>query len=275
MRIIKKGNTKSTSIFEIFKFKEFIFALFLRNIATMYKQTVLGPFWQILNPLIQSLMFTLVFSKIAKLPTDEIPPFLFYSSAMLIWVFFQSTSMKTSDCFLNFSQLIRNAYIPKITIALSLLLENIFLFVINFFIFVLLYLYFIFLDFEINFNFKLLIFLPIVVLYVSILSGSIGLIVACLSAKFRDLRFIISYGLQIAFYGTPIVYSLNSIPDKYHIFFYFNPMTFFIDYFRNLFFSTGELNLNFLYSSIIFCLLVSYIAKKLYFSIVDNLVDYV
>ena len=102
MRIIKKGSSKSTSLVEIFKYREFIFLLFVRNVATMYKQTVLGPFWQILNPLIQSLMFTLVFSKIAQLPTDEIPPFLFYSSAMLIWVFFQSTSLKTSDCFLNF-----------------------------------------------------------------------------------------------------------------------------------------------------------------------------
>jgi len=275
MRIIKKGSSKNTSLVEIFKYREFIFLLFVRNIATMYKQTVLGPFWQILNPLIQSLMFTLVFSKIAQLPTDEIPPFLFYSSAMLIWIFFQNTSLKISDCFLNFSQLIRNAYIPKITIALSLLLENIFLFCINFLIFILIYFYFIYLNFEINFNFKLLVFLPFTILYISILSGSIGLIVACLSAKFRDLRFIVSYSLQIAFYGTPIVYSLSSIPEKYHILYYLNPMTFFIDYFRNLFFSIGELNLDFLYSSIIFAVLVFYIAKKLYLNIVDNLVDYV
>jgi len=275
MRIIKKGSSKIFSIDEIFKYKNLIYILFLRNISTVYKQTILGPIWQVLNPLIQSLLFTLVFSKIAKLPTDDIPPFLFYSSAMLAWVFFQSTCLKVGDSFLNFAGLIRNSYIPKLTIVLSLMLENIFVFSINFVIFIALYIYFIFLGFSLDLNYKYLLVLPLVILYVCILGGSIGLIIACISAKFRDLRFVATYGLQIVFYVTPIVYSINSIPVKYHFYFYLNPLTFIIDYFRNLFFSTNNLDMTFFYSSCFIFLVIFYVARKLYINVISDVVDYV
>jgi len=275
MIVIRKGSLNKVSVSEIFKYRYFIYCLFLRNISTIYKQTVFGPLWQIINPLIQSLVFTLVFANIAKIPTNEIPPFLFYSSAMLCWVFFQSTLTKSSESFFNFASYIRNAYIPKITIVCSLILENIFIFAINFAIFFFIYFLYLCFNFDFNLNPWLLLILPIVLIYLSLLATSIGLIIACLSAKFRDLRFISQYSIQILFYGTPIIYSINNIPEKYKFFFYFNPLTFFVDYFRNIFFSNFTLDVNLLYSSIFIFIILFLMAKKLYCNIVGNVSDYV
>jgi lipopolysaccharide transport system permease protein len=275
MEIIKKNSLNNINFKSVYSYRSFIYLLFLRNIATIYKQTILGPFWQILIPVIQSGLFTLVFSKIAKLSTDEIPPFLFYSSAMLAWIFFQSTWLKTSDTFLNFAGYIRNAFIPKITIVAALILENIFILTVNILIFLIIYIYHIILGYELKINFILLIFLPVVIIFLSCLASSIGLLIACLSAKFRDLKFISQYGIQIVFYVTPIVYSVNSIPEKYQYFFYLNPLTFYIDFFRSLFFSSGELNMNYFYSSFIMTIVVFTICLKIYKNTIGNVVDYV
>lgn len=275
MEIIKKNTLNKIDFKSIFNYRTFIYLLFLRNIATIYKQTIMGPFWQILIPLVQSGLFTLIFSKVAKLPTDEIPPFLFYSSAMLIWIFFQSTLLKTADSLINFSDYIRNAFIPKITIVVALILENIFILTINFIIFILIYIGYVLTGHKFQINIQYIIFLPIVILYLSILASSIGLIIACLSAKFRDLKFISQYGIQILFYATPIIYSINSVPLKYKFLFYFNPLTFFIDYFRVVFFSSNSVEFNYLYSSFIIFIILFLISKKLFQNTIGKVADYV
>jgi lipopolysaccharide transport system permease protein len=275
MQIIKKNSNNKINFKSIYQYRSFIYLLFLRNIATIYKQTIMGPFWQILIPLVQSGLFTLIFSKVANLPTDDVPPFLFYASAMLAWIFFQSTWLKTSDVLVNFSNYFRNAYVPKIVIVVSLILENVFIFTINFFVFILIYLYYLYLDFNLQINFKYLILMPFAVLYLSILATSIGLIIACLSAKFRDLRFVSQYGIQIIFYGTPIIYSINSVPENYKYLFYLNPITYFIDFFRVCFFSTTNIDLSYLYASIIIFFIIFYIAKKFFTNTIGNVVDYV
>lgn len=275
MEIIKKNSLNKIEFNSIGKYKTFIYLLFLRNIATIYKQTIMGPFWQILIPLVQSGLFTLIFSKVAKLSTDDVPPFLFYSSAMLIWIFFQSTLLKSSDSLINFSNYIRNAYVPKITVVAALMLENIFIFLVNFIIFILIYSFYLFQGYNLEINFAYIILLPIVILYISTLSSALGLIVACLSAKFRDLRFITQYGIQIVFYGTPIIYSINTVPIEYKFLFYFNPLTFFVDYFRVAFFSTNPIEFNYLYSSVIIFIIVFFISKKLFEKTIGSVADYV
>lgn len=275
MEIIKKNSLNKISFKDVYTYRFFIYSLFLRNIATIYKQTVLGPFWQILIPIVQSGLFTLIFSKIAKLSTDSIPPFLFYSSGMMVWIFFQSTWLKTADTFVNFSNYIRNAYVPKITIIAALILENIFIFSINFIIFLFIYTYYVFLAYDIKINFNLLFFLPFVILMLSCLASSIGILIACLSAKFRDLKFVSQYGIQIVFYATPIVYSLNNIPEKYKILFYLNPVTFYVDYFRCLFFKVNQINLDYFYSSITIMVILFMLSSKIYKNTIGNVVDYV
>ena len=275
MEIIKKNTLNKIEFETIGKYKTFIYLLFLRNIATIYKQTIMGPFWQILIPIVQSGLFTLIFSKVANLSTDDVPPFLFYSSAMLIWIFFQSTLLKSSDTLINFSNYIRNAYVPKITIVAALILENIFIFSVNLIIFILIYFVYSIQGFNLEISFAYIIFLPIVVVYISILSSSLGLIVACLSSKFRDLRFVTQYGIQIVFYGTPIIYSINSVPVDYKFLFYFNPLTFFVDYFRVAFFSTNPIEFNYLYSSVIIFIIIFFISKKLFQNTIGDVADYV
>ena len=126
-----------TDLKEIIKYKFFLVQLIYRNFSLIYKQTVLGPFWQILNPLIQSGVFSLVFGEFAKIPTNGVPPFLFYSSAMVGWVLFQSSFLKTSNSLINSSYILRFAYFPKLIIPISMFAESLIFFVIHFIIFLL------------------------------------------------------------------------------------------------------------------------------------------
>ena len=109
----------------------------------------------------------------------------------------------------------------------------------------------------------------------SCLASSIGILITCLSAKFRDLKFVSQYGIQIVFYATPIVYSLNNIPEKYKILFYLNPVTFYVDYFRCLFFDANQINLDYFYSSIIILVILFLLSSKIYKNTIGNVVDYV
>ena len=270
---IKKGSLSKIKLSDIFSYKSFIYNVFYRNITVIFKQTAFGYFWRIIIPIIQSGLIAIVFSGIANLPTDEVPPFLFYYSGMVAWILFQSSVVKVSDIFFNYSHFMRNIYVPKICFPIAVILENIYFFAINVSAFFLIYFYFSFSGHQINFNFPLVIFCPFVIVYTSIVGMIIGLFTALLSAKFRDLRFIVQNGMQIFFYGTPIVYSLNSIPEKFHFIFFLNPVVFSIDYFRNLFFSVSNTSLLFLFSSFIITLIFLIITYIIFIKTSGNLVD--
>ncbi len=273
MHHIKKGNLSKINFSDIYLYRSFIYNVFYRNITVIFKQTALGYFWRIIIPIIQSGLIAIVFSGIAKLPTDEIPPFLFYYSGMIAWILFQSNVIKNSTIFLNYGHFLRNIYVPKICFPLAVVLENIYLFLINFIAFILIYLFFLYSGHKIDLNYKILIFLPIIIFYTSLIGMIFGLFTALISAKFRDLRFIVQNGMQIFFYGTPIVYTLNSIPEKYHAIFFLNPVVYPIDYFRNLFFSVNNTSILFLFSSLIITLVFSTITYLIFIKTSGNLVD--
>ena len=273
-KIIKKGSLSNINLRELISYRHFIFNQFWRNINVIYKQTAFGSVYRILIPIIQSGLFAVIFSGIAKLPTDGIPTFLFYFSSMINWTLFQSCVVKNSDSFASYGHFIRNTYVPKLCFSISIFLENLFIYLINFLVLIIVFLIFYFNGVNINFNFKILIFYPIVLIYLSIFGTSIGLISAYLSVKFRDLRFVVSNLMQIFFFATPIVYSFNVIPEKYHLFFYLNPIVYPIDYFKNLFFSVSSVDITYLISSIIIFLILLFLVyilnKKISGTIADN-----
>lgn len=270
---IKKGSLSKINLREILLYKSFIFNVFYRNITIIFKQTAFGYFWRIIIPVIQSGLIAIVFSGIANLPTDEIPPFLFYYSGMVVWILFQSNVIKVSDIFFNYSHFLRNIYVPKFCFPLAIILENIYFFFINITAFGAIYIYYFFYGNQINFNFGILVFFPFVIIYTSLVGMVIGLFTALLSAKFRDLRFIVQNGMQIFFYGTPIVYTLNSIPEKYHFLFFLNPVVYLVDYFRNLFFSVSNISSTYLFSSLTITFIISIITYIIFIKTSGNMVD--
>lgn len=264
-----------TNLKELYKYKFFLFQLIYRNFSLIYKQTVLGPFWQILNPLIQSGVFSIVFGEFAKIPTNGVPPFLFYSSAMVGWVLFQSSFLKTSNSLINSSYILRFAYFPKIIIPIAMVFESLIFFTIHFLIFILILLAYIFNGFSLTINWLGLSLLPFIILYISLTSVFLGMIISCWGARYRDLLQIGSYGSQLLFYGTPIIYPMTSVPEKLHFLFYFNPLTYFIEYFRFVFFNTEIPDITFLFTGIIFLIITAFFSLYTFQKHTKNIIDYV
>jgi lipopolysaccharide transport system permease protein len=272
--IIKKGSKKENILKSILKFRFFLFQLVKRNFIIVYKQTVLGRLWPIINIVLQSGVFTIVFSNLLKLPTDNVPPFLFYMCGMLVWFFFQSNTLKTSQIFTNFGYFFSSAYFPRILIPVALILENCIFLIINFFIFVLIYLVIKVLGYSISANLSLLIFLPLIFVYISILSFSIGLVISCLSAKYRDLALISNHGLQLLFFATPIVYSSEFLSGSFKILYYLNPVAYPVVLIKSIFFSTELLPLNILICNLITCASLFFISIYFFNKVSQNVVDY-
>jgi lipopolysaccharide transport system permease protein len=272
---IDAENIKLNFYRDLILFKPFLFQLVKRNLLQVYKQTVLGPFWQIINPIVQSFVLTLIFGKFLKFDTQGIPSFLFFLSGMIIWNFFQSTTAKTSDVFTNFSNYFYNCYFPRIIIPFALVIENYIYLLLHFFIFLFFYLYFYYSGSALSINFNLIIFLPFIFIYVSVLSLSFGLIISCLSAKYRDLKVISNYFLQLFFFFTPVIYSIDLIPENYKfVYFLLNPLIYPIILFKNIFFYTPLISILFLFIGLFFCLIFFFISIYIFQKISTKVADY-
>lgn len=274
MKIIKSNKEKENIFRSIIDYRFFLFQLVKRNITLIYRQTVLGRLWPLINLFLQSGIFTIIFSGLLDLPTDGVPPFLFYMCAMLVWIFFQSNTLKTSQIFTNFAVFFVVAYFPRILIPLALILENIIFLIINFFIFISIYFCFSVINFDLKLNYSLLIFIPLIFIYISILSFSIGLIISCLSAKYRDLALIANHGLQLLFFATPIVYSAKNLDGIFSFLNYLNPVSYPVVLIKGIFFSTDLLPLNVLFVNVITCVMLFLIATSSFNKIVRKVVDY-
>jgi len=274
MKIIKKNNKHQNIFISILEYRFFLIQLVKRNLVLIYKQTVLGKLWPLLNIFLQSIVFTIIFSNLLKLPTDDVPPFLFYMCGMLVWFFFQSNTLKTSQIFTNFGHFFSLAYFPRLLFPISLIMENFIFLLINFSIFVLIYIAMLIIGYDINFNLKLIIFLPLVFIYIAILSFSVGLFISCLSAKYRDLALISNHGLQLLFFATPIVYSSNYLDGTFNFLNYLNPVSYPVVFIKSIFFSTEILSTNILIVNTLTCITLFFLSVYFFNRVSRNVVDY-
>lgn len=230
-----------------------LFVLFVkRDIAVTYKQTILGPFWFILQPLLTTLMFLLVFGKIAGISTNGLPPILFYLGGITIWNYFADSLRLTSDTFVKNAGLFGKVYFPRIISPLSVVFSNLVKFGIQFILFLAVFFYYLFTGSQLNPNLTLLL-LPVYVLIIAILGLAFGLIISAMTTKYRDLTFLIQFGVQLWMYITPVIYSITQIPEKYRSLILLNPVSPIVEAFKYGFTGSG------LYSpgSIIYSCIVS------------------
>ena len=249
---------------KIYLYKDFLFQLIKKHFVNFYKQTILGPLLQIITPLLQSGIFTLVFGKLLDFNTDSVPPLLFYMICTTYFNYFRGSAMKCSNVYQSYQGLFRSFYFPKILMYISLIIENFLLYLIQFiFLLAVILLYFLLGAFEkINFINILLSFVPI--LYITFFSINLGIIFSSLSIKYRDLTHFINYIMQILFYTTPILFSNSVVSKDLEWFFYFNPIYYPISYYKNLLIGSQMPNITFLFSSLIVLVLLSIISYFLY-----------
>lgn len=221
-------------LLELWRYRDLIFLFVKRDFVTFYKQTILGPLWYIIQPLFTTVVFTIIFGKVAKIPTDNIPPFLFYMSGNVVWAYFASCLGRTSDTFNTNAAIFGKVYFPRLTVPLSGVIVNLLQFVIQFALFLAFYFYFMMKGAPIKPNFWIL-GLPVLLLQMALFGMGTGILISSLTTKYKDLRFAMSFVVQLWMYATPIVYPLSQVPDWLRPYYILNPMVSIVESFRYAF----------------------------------------
>ncbi|MBI87339.1 MAG: ABC transporter permease [Candidatus Marinimicrobia bacterium] len=238
---------------EIWHYRDLVRLFVKRDFTTFYKQTILGPIWFLLQPLITTIVFTVIFNKVAKIPTDGVPPYLFYMSAVIAWNYFAGCLSSTSSTFTSNASLFEKVYFPRIIIPISKVISGLIRFFVQLVMFLGFYIYYIiFEDYKISISYHAVYIIPFFILQMAMLGQGIGMIVSSITSKYRDLSHLVTFGTQLLMYASPIVFPLSVVPIQYKNIILLNPMTSIIEGFRKIFIGGGQIDFYMvLYSSII------------------------
>jgi lipopolysaccharide transport system permease protein len=235
---------------DIWRYRDLLFMFVRRDFVSVYKQTILGPFWFFLQPVLTTITFTIVFGNIAKIPTDGIPPILFYMSGIVCWGYFADCLTRTSSTFVSNANIFGKVYFPRLVSPLSNVISLLMKFGIQILLFVCFLLYFKFSGADINPGMSILL-VPYLLILMAGLGLGFGIIVSSLTTKYRDLSFLVGFGVQLLMYATPVIYPLSAAPEKYRWIILANPMSSIVETFRYAFLGAGTLNTgNLIYSSV-------------------------
>ena len=221
---------------DVWRYRDLLWLFVRRDFVAVYKQTILGPLWFFIQPLLTTLVFTIIFSGVAKIPTDGYPAMLFYLAGTTPWNYFATCLTKTSSTFVQNAGIFGKVYFPRLVVPLSIVVSNIIQFGIQFVLFLGFLLYYLAKGSTISPHWSLLLVLtPVLILLMATLGLGAGIIVSSLTTKYRDFTFLVAFGIQLMMYGTPIIYPLSAIPVKWRWLVELNPMTAPIEAFRALF----------------------------------------
>lgn len=229
--ITPKRSLLALNFKEVWRYRDLLLLFVRRDFVAEYKQTILGPLWYFIQPLFTTIVFTVVFGNFAGISTDGLPPMLFYLAGVTCWNYFADCLRKTSTTFKDNQKIFGKVYFSRLTVPLSIVISNLIKFGIQILLFLGFYLYFFANGAAIQPNFALLLF-PLLVILLAGLGLGFGLIVTSLTTKYRDLVFLIQFGVQLGMYATPVIYPLSEVPEKYQWLVLLNPMTSVIETFK-------------------------------------------
>lgn len=223
---------------EIWHYRDLLFMLVKRDFITFYKQTILGPLWFIVQPLLTTLIFVILFGNIAKLSTDGIPQLAFYLAGITIWNYFSESLTKTSSVFTANASIFGKVYFPRLIMPLSIVASSLLKFAVQFALFILVVLYYTFVAQSIQPNIWIL-FTPVLILLMALFALGVGMIFSSLTTKYKDLTFLLAFGIQLFMYITPVVYPSSALPEKFQILAKINPLSSIFECFRYAYLGTG------------------------------------
>jgi lipopolysaccharide transport system permease protein len=238
--ISPKRSILDINLKELWRYRDLIMLFVRRDFVATYKQTILGPIWLFLQPLFTTLTFFFVFNQIAKIPTDGIDPILFYLSGITLWNYFSDCFNKTSNTFVANAGIFGKVYFPRLATPISIVISNLIKLGIQVLLFIAIMVYqMIFNKVQINVNIYILV-LPYLILLMAVMGLGLGIIFSALTTKYRDLSFLLTFGIQLLMYATPIIYPLSFTSGKLHSLISLNPLTPIMESFRYAFFSIGS-----------------------------------
>jgi lipopolysaccharide transport system permease protein len=270
LEIKPKATLFDLNLKEVWRYRDLMMLFVRRDFVAQYKQTILGPLWHIIQPVLTTIMFLLVFGKIANIPTDGIEPILFYMSGITIWNYFSTCLTATSNTFVANAHIFGKVYFPRLVLPLSVVLSNIVKLGIQFGILFLCMIWFaLFRNIPIRFDVNWLL-MPVLVIIMAGIGLGLGIIISSLTTKYRDFTVLIGFAVQLLMYATPVAYPLSFLKDKsFAPLIEWNPLTPIVEGFRYALFQKGTFDLLSLGYSVVFMFVVL-IAGSVYFSKVER-----
>lgn len=257
---------------DLWRYRDLIRLLVWRDFVAAYKQTVLGPLWYLIGPVVSTTVMTVIFNRIAQLATDGVPPFLFYMAGNTIWTYFSTCLSSTSNTFVSNANIFGKVYFPRLAIPIAVVISNLVSFGLRLVVFVLFTLYFWYAGSNFQPNLWVLA-LPVLLIILAGLGLGFGIIVSSLTTKYRDLHQLLSYGLTLLMYASPVIYPLSTVPANWRWLLLVNPVTPVIEVFRLGFFGASSIDPLYLLYSIGFMLLVLLIGALLFNHVENSFMD--
>ena len=247
---------------QLWRYRDLIGLFVRRDFVSVYKQTILGPLWHVIQPLLTTFIFTLIFAKVGRLSTDGVPPFLFYLAGLVAWTYFASNLTKTSNTFLSHAHLLGKVYFHRLVVPISITLSNLITFGIQLGIFLVIVAFY-----AIRGRVEVTAWIFCTPLFVLMLAGyglGGGIIVSALTTRYRDLANLVTFGVQLLMYATPVIYPASTVPERYRWILNANPLTPVFEGFRLAFLGNGTLDTSQLLTSFGFMVLVLVIGLMLF-----------
>lgn len=267
-----KKNLLEIDFKQIWEFRDLLILFIRRDIVTKYKQTILGPLWFIIQPILTTLMYLLVFGRIANIPTDNVPPILFYLSGIVAWTYFSVCLNSTANTFITNAGIFGKVHFPRLVVPLSIVISNIIQFLIQLGLLLIVIGIYYFKGVSFTFTYNLFL-VPFLILLMAFLGLGFGIIISSLTTKYRDLSNLMGFGIQLWMYATPIIYPLSVIPDKYKIFILANPLTAIIITFKSALLGTQSVSYGYLLYSSVFTLVILFFGIILFNRVERSFMD--
>lgn len=257
---------------ELWAYRDLILLFVRRDFVSVYKQTILGPLWFLIQPLLTTIVFTIVFGKIVRIPTDGVPDLAFYMAGTVCWGYFAGCLTQTSDIFVVNAAVFGKVYFPRLAVPISLAISGILKFSIQLGLFLIFLLYFHLKGSPVSFSIWALA-LPALVLQMGLVGMGCGIFVSSLTTRYHDLRLVVAFGVQLWMYATPVVYPLSMVPENLRIFMALNPMVAVVETFRLGFLGVSEVTWTYVAISWAVTLAILFAGLTLFTRIEKNFMD--
>ncbi len=256
---------------ELWIYRDLIMMFVKRDYITNFKQTILGPIWFFLQPLITTLTYVIIFGRIARLSTDGIPMLLFYLSGITIWNFFSETLNRTATVFKDNEYLFGKVYFPRLAMPLSIVISRFYRFLVQITFFLIIWGFYLSID-AINPNIYILI-TPLLIFIMGMIALGLGMIISSLTTKYKDLSFLLGFGLQLLMFATPVIYPLSTVPENYKWLILANPMSSIIETFRFAFLGSGSFSWYYLGYSLGFAFFIMFFGTVVFNKVEKSFAD--
>jgi lipopolysaccharide transport system permease protein len=259
---------------DLWHYRDLLVILVYRDFSVKYKQTILGPAWFVLQPLLTTVVFTIIFGGIAKIPTDGLPPELFYMAGLIAWNYFAQTFQATSMTLVNNAGLFGKVYFPRLIVPLSAVISNLLAFALQLGVFLCLWLYYKFLTPASGFAISpAIVYFPLLLVQLAVLSLGAGLWISSLTGKYRDFAYLSAFLIQLWMFATPVIYPFSQIPEAWRAVAALNPMTVPVEAMRYMFLGKGTVALTYLLISVSVTLVILLSGAMLFSRVERTFVD--